>query len=399
MPRLHSFSALLPPANRAAQVASVPYDTVSTEEAAALAAERPYSFLHVVRPEIDLPPGTDPHGDEAHAQARAALERLCRDSILCRQATPTVFVYRMAAKGHRQIGVVGCCEVAEYESGLIRRHERTRPDKEDDRTRHIVATRAHTEPVLLAYRDDSTVDDLVRCDTNERPLFHFLAPDGVTHTVWAVRDPEAYASAFAAAGPAWIADGHHRTAAAARAAETLGPGEAERFLSLLVPASQLRVLPYHRLVRDAGGRSSAELRRELSEIGPLRAVESPEPLERGSVAVLLGDQWWRLELPQTAAAGTVEALDVALLQEHVLRPVLGIEDPRTDARLDFVGGSRGTQALEHAVRTGEAVAAIAMFPTSIEELMAIADAGGIMPPKSTWFDPKPRSGLFVHPFD
>lgn len=395
---IHPFSSLLPPPGRAAQVASLPYDTVSTEEAAAWARERPVSFLHVTRPEVDLPPGTDPRDESAHRQARCAFEHFRHAGLLRPDGEPSLYLYRMAGNGHRQLGLVACCDVSDYRSGLIRCHKRTHTEREIDRARHMLATGAHTEPVLLAHRDDPEIEEHAREDSNERPLFHFRAPDGITHSVWRAHRVEHYLRRFEAIGPAWIADGHHRSAAAARVAEALPDNpEAASFLALLVPVSQLRILPCHRLVRTLGDLTPEVFMKQLAAIGDLTPVERDAPTRRGAVRVFTGDRWHELELPRGAEPGTPEGLDVSLLQAHVLHPLLGIRDP-ADPRMQYIGGAGAMETLERAVRSGCAAVAFVMHPTSVEEVISIADRGGTVPPKSTWFDPKPRSGLFVHPF-
>ena len=299
--------------------------------------------------------------------------------------------------------------VEDYESGLIRKHETTRPDKEDDRTRHLLALDAQAEPVLLAYRGRPEIDRLVAETLAGPPLDDFTTGDGVAHAVWRVADAAPYLTAFAAVQAAYVADGHHRSAAAARAAEKRraessrprGDRAYEWLLSVLVPAAQLRILPYNRVIRDVGGRSSQALLAELSACGTVRPASDPVPPEPGMFCFYLERRWWRLDLPGGSIdrSDPVRSLDVSLLQERVLGPVLGIVDQRTDPRIDFVGGIRGTQALEAQVDAGLAALAISLYPTTVEQLMAVADRGHIMPPKSTWFEPKLLSGLFVHPLD
>lgn len=406
MLRIHPFPALLPIANKAAQVAAQPYDTVTTDEARGLAEGRPYSFLRVTRPELELADGTSSDDPAAHAAARRNLEMLERETILRREDQPHVLLYRLVMRGHRQIGVVCCCDVDEYERGVIVKHERTRVDKELERTRHFEACDAHTEPVFLAHRDDATIDDLVRRDVNDRPRFHFVAPDGITHTVWTVPNPQEYVDAFARLPNAYICDGHHRVAASAAVARarrengTSRSAEDQRFLAVIFPLSHLRIMPYNRIVKDLNGLTPEQFKRKLRAVGQLEPTNSPHPCARGQFGVYVGGRWYSLAVDPVAAQASdpVAALDVSILQRLVLDPIFGITDPRRDPRLDFVGGIRGVEALSAAVDCGDAAVAFALHPTSMHELLEVADAGGIMPPKSTWFEPKLRSGLFVHPF-
>jgi uncharacterized protein (DUF1015 family) len=410
MAELHPFRALRPVPERAAQVASVPYDVVSTEEARALADGNPLSFLRVVRPEIELEAGTDPHADVVYARARANLERALGETPFVEEAAASLYVYRLRRGAHVQTGVVGCCTVADYDTDRIRKHERTRPDKEDDRTRHILEMGCHAEPVLLAHRDHSAIDALVARETAREPLYDFTASDGVAHTLWRCADAGPLAAAFRELSLLYVADGHHRSAAASRAAAALrGRGGAsdaeagfERFLAVVFPASQLRILPYNRVVSDLGGASPADFLARLGARSALHPDAPATPARRGEFAVCLaeadGVRWYGFRLEPPAGADPIAALDVSLLQEQVLSPLLDVGDPRTSPRLGFVGGIRGTGELEQSVASGRAAAAFALYPTSLDELMAVADAGGIMPPKSTWFEPKLRSGLLVHRF-
>lgn len=411
MVRISPFRALRPRPGRAARVASVPYDVVDADEARALAEGNPDSFLHVVRPEIDLPPTIDPHDDAVYAQAAAALRRLVDEGVMERDATPRLYLYRQVMAHTAQVGVVCCCHVEDYEQDRIRKHEHTRRDKEDDRTRHVQAINANAGPVFLTYRDDPAIAALVDRDENARPLYHFVADDGVTHTVWSIEDHASYVAAFADVPAAYVADGHHRSASAARAAAQRraanpahrGDEEYNWFLSVLFPASALRILPYNRVILDAGGLDAAAILDRAAAIGRLEPVAEPAPGGTGAFCLYAGAEagWRRLTLdPATIdASDPVGALDVALVQSRLIEPLFGIADPRTDPRIGFVGGIRGSAALERMVDSGRAALAISMHPTSIHQLMAVADAGRVMPPKSTWFEPKLRSGLFVHELD
>ncbi|MHC4100054.1 MAG: DUF1015 domain-containing protein [Planctomycetota bacterium] len=408
MVRVHPFAALRPLPNLAARVASVPYDVVNTAEARRLAADNPYSFLHVVRSEIDLPPDTDPHDASVYAQAAEALQRLRAEGNLVRDEEPGLYLYRLVWEGRTQLGLVGCFHVDDYANNVIKKHENTRPAKEEDRTRHMLAVDAHTGTVLLTYRDHPGFDNLARRDINARPLYHFDAPDGVTHTVWRVQQPQAYCDLFASVECAYVADGHHRVASAARAAGERrkaagvsgGDAECNWFLAALFPASALTILAYNRAVADLGGKTPDTVLDELAGAGALTRTDQPQPQRPGIFCVYLDGQWRELALDPASIDrdDPIGSLDAALLQERVLGPLLGIGDPRSDRRLGFIGGIRGTEELERRVDDGEAAIAFSLFPTSIDQLLDVADAGLIMPPKSTWFEPKLRSGLFVHTF-
>jgi uncharacterized protein (DUF1015 family) len=387
-------------------VAAPPYDVVSRAEASRLAGGNPNSFLRVARAEIDLPETVEPHDTRVYARARQNLDRLIADGVLVREPAPAVYVYRLAAGGHVQTGVVGCVDVAAYEAGDIRKHETTRPDKEDDRTRHILTLRAQAEPVLLAYRSQPGINALAAAAVTAAPLYDVVAPDGVRHIVWAVADPAPWVSAFREVPRAYIADGHHRSAAALRAARELrttrrGDDDAyERFLAVLFPADDLRILPYNRLVKDLGGLTPDALVTRLRAVGRLEPTDRPDPPSPRRFGLYMAGRWHLLTLPESAVhADPIRSLDVSLLAEHLLAPILGIPDQRTDPRIDFVGGRGGAAELERRVDGGEAALGIALHPTSMAQLLAVSDLGGTMPPKSTWFEPKLLSGLFVHPFD
>lgn len=408
MAQLHPFRAWTPPPARAQEVASVPYDVIDTAEARVMAAGHPHSFLHVIRPEIDLPEGADIHSDAVYAKARENLERFVREVPFTEDAEPVLYVYRLRMGGRDQTGVVGCCAVDEYDDGRIRKHERTRPDKEDDRTRHVVEMRCQAEPIFLAYREREDIDALVAAATRTPPVFDFTAADGVGHTVWRVKQPAALVDAFARVPLLYVADGHHRAASAGRARAHFkaanprhtGNEEYNRVLATLFPASQLRILPYNRVVTDLGRRSAAEFLAALGARFPFSPAADPSPAQRGDFRVCVADaagpRWHAFRIVPPPGASVIQALDVSLLQDEVLSKLLGIDDPRTSPRVEFVGGIRGPAELEKRVREGRAAAAFSLFPTSLAELMAVADAGEIMPPKSTWFEPKLRSGLFFH---
>jgi uncharacterized protein (DUF1015 family) len=404
--RLHPFRALRPPPPLAGDVAAVPYDVVNREEAAALAAGNPRSFLHVGRPDIDLPADTDPYDVRVYAQGRAALDAFVRDGTLQRDDQPALYLYRLVMDGRQQVGIVGCVHVDDYANDVIRKHEKTRKDKEDDRTRHVLTLNAHAEPVFLAYRPVEAVDGLVAQAIQATPLFDFTAPDGVRHSLWRIAPADSLVHAFAAVPLAYVADGHHRSASAwragleRRAANPSHTGEEEYnwFLAVLFPSDQLHIMPYNRLVKDLHGLSAEQFRARLAALGRVERTDDPVPPVAGSFGVYLPGGWWRVTIdPATIDRGDpIGSLDVSLLQERVLAPILGVGDPRTDKRIDFVGGIRGAAELERRVDSGEMAVGFAMHPTTMDQLLAVSDAGAIMPPKSTWFEPKLRSGLLVH---
>ncbi len=412
MVRIRPFPAIRPLANIAAQVASSPYDVVSTDQARRLAADNPRSFLHVVRSEIDLPTGIDPHDDAVYAKAGENLQRLITDGVLVREDEPKMYLYRLVMNDRCQTGLVCCCHTDDYARNVIKKHEKTRPDTEDDRTRHVLAVGAHTGVVSLTYRDQPDIESLFRQDVNARPLFHFNAAEAngteVTHTVWTVSDPSPYCDLFSSLDAAYVADGHHRAASATRAAiqrnaanPSHGDKEYNWFLAALFPASELTILPYHRLVADLAGQTAEHVLDRLGALGTLTSTDQPQPQRPGEFGIYLRGSWHRLALDAATIdhADPVKSLDIALLQERVLEPILGIGDARLDPRIDFVGGSRGIDELQRRVDAGQAVIAFSLYPTSIEQLLRVADAALVMPPKSTWFEPKLRSGLFVHTFD
>jgi len=404
--RLNPFRAIRPAPELAARVAAVPYDVVNRDEATALARDNPHSFLHVGRSDIDLPASMDPHDPRTYSAARSALDAFLADGTLVRDPAPGLFVYRQVMDGRAQTGVVGTVHIDDYEQDLIRKHEKTRPDKEDDRTRHVLALNANAEPVFLTYRGRGEIDALVERVVGTAPLYDFTADDGVRHTVWRVPEPAAVIGAFGGVPHAYVADGHHRSASAWRAGRELrtrnpahrGNEEYNWFLAVLFPAAQLRILPYNRVVRDLNGRTADGVLEALGRVGRLSPASDPEPPRSGAFAVYLAGRWHQLELdPATIDwSDPIASLDVSLLQDRILGPVLGVGDPRTDQRIDFVGGIRGPAELERRVTSGEMAIAFSLYPTTLDQLMAVSDSGRIMPPKSTWFEPKLRSGLFVH---
>jgi uncharacterized protein (DUF1015 family) len=408
MATVRPFRALRPTSENAAAVSAVPYDVVSTEEARRLAAGNPLSFLHVSRSEIDLPEGTDPYTGAVYRKAAENFATLKREAPLSLEAEPSLYVYRLRMDDHEQTGIAGCCSLDEYDRDVVRKHERTRPDKEDDRTRHMLALTAQTGPVFLTYRGRAEIDAIVEDTARRPPLFDFTAPDGVAHTIWRVPGEAAgrLSEQFRPVPLLYIADGHHRAASAARARRELagknprhtGEEAYNFFLAVAFPAGEVRILPYNRVVKELNGRTSEEFLSALEEKFSVRPDASPSPRRKGEISVYLAGRWYGLLISPggVATGGAIASLDAALLQEKILEPLLGIKDIRTDKRIDFVGGIRGTAELERLVDTGKAVVAFSLYPVSLDDLMAVSDANEIMPPKSTWFEPKLRDGLLIH---
>jgi uncharacterized protein (DUF1015 family) len=413
MATLYPFRALRPTPATASRIAAVPYDVVSTDEARALAGDDPLSFLRVSRAEIELPPATDPYADAVYQRARQNFDAL-RDASMVVEDEPSVYLYRLRMDGHTQTGVAACFSLDEYDRDIIKKHERTRPDKEDDRTRHMIALGAQTGPVFLTYRASADINDVERraaSSPGAAPLFDFEAVDGVRHTIWRVggADRDALVAAFARIGSLYIADGHHRAASAARARRgmqnadpgrpgaSLGDGaDAATFLAVAFPNDQVQILPYNRVVKDLGGLSPGDMLTAVRARFDVTAG-SPAPSRRGDIAMYIGGAWYTLT-PRTRPdpSDAIGSLDVSVLQDQLLDPVLKIADVRTDKRIDFVGGARGAAALEALVDAGKAAVAFSLYPVSVADLMAVSDAGAIMPPKSTWFEPKLRDGLLIH---
>jgi len=393
---LRPFRALRPTPFEAAAVAAVPYDVVNTEEARALADDNPLSFLRVSRAELELPSGTDPYSAAVYERAVENFARLRRSMVL--DAEPSVYFYRLRLGSHEQTGVAACWTLDEYDRDVIKKHEKTRRDKEDDRTRHMIALRAQTGPVFLTYRASDEVDAIAQRATAATPVIDFEALDGVQHAVWKVdgADCAPLVAAFARVPALYIADGHHRAASAARTrAELKGAGDSSTFLAVAFPHDQVQVLPYNRVAKTLGTLTADAFEkavRERFEVSGATAM----PAQRGDIAMYFGGKWQTLRARAQSTADTIRSLDVSVLQEQLLAPVLGIFDITTDKRVDFVGGAKGTRELERLVDSGVAVVAFSMFPVSVADLMAVSDAGAIMPPKSTWFEPKLRDGLLIH---
>ena len=407
---IRPFCALRPPIHLAPRVASLPYDVMDVEEARQMAAGNADSFLHVSRPEIDLPPAVDPHADEVHERGRQNLDSFQTTRVLNRDVSPFYYIYRQRMGDIVQTGLVACASVDDYQSGVIKKHEHTRADKEEDRVKHIDQLDANDEPVFYIFRSQPQVEAILASVINERPEYDFKTTDGVSHSLWVLADAELISTLtelFARIPRLYVADGHHRSAAAARVRDMRksanprhnGIEEYNFFLTVIFPESQLNIMPYNRAVRDLNGKTAAEFIAQVREIFEVSPSPAPVlPAERHHFGMYLDGSWYQLHARQSLVneKDTVDRLDVSILQNNLLDPLLGIHNPRTDKRIHFVGGIRGNDELVKLVDSGEYAVAFALHPTSIRELIELADQDQIMPPKSTWFEPKLRSGLFVH---
>ena len=402
MATIQPFAALRPRPDLAAKICELPYDVMSSEEARVMAQGNPLSFLHVSKPEIDLPPGIDLYSPAVYAKGAENFAALIAQGALQQDDRPCFYLYRQVMGPHSQTGLVAAASCQEYLDGIIKKHELTRPDKEDDRVRHIEALDSQTGPVFLTYRADAAMDAFVAARCSAAPAVDLTAPDGVRHTAWVVGDAEGIATiaaAFEKIPFLYIADGHHRSAAAARVFQSRqGAGQSARFLTVVFPHDQMQILPYNRVLKDLNGLTPAELLKKLEEVFSIVRLGSATPTRKHELGFFMNGRWHTLTFKPKRIAGDdpIEQLDVTLLQKQVLAPLFGIDDPRTSKKINFVGGIRGTAELERLVDSGEYACAFSMFPTSIEDLMTIADAGGIMPPKSTWFEPKLRDAMFCH---
>ena len=401
---LHPFRAYRPLPEHVAAVACVPYDVIDAAEARAMGEGKPNSFLRVIRPEIDFPVGTDEHADEVYERGASNLHEFINGPLFVQDEAPSIYLYRLTVDGKSQTGIFGCVSVDDYDADVILKHEKTRPDKEDDRTRHILTQRAHAEPVMMTFKATDRVETLMDAALGASPLFDFEADDGVRHEMWKVSGPEALVEAFKDVPFLYVADGHHRCKAASRAAEEVrsasnGSQTAECgfFPAVLFPLDQMQILAYNRVIFKLPMGAEA-FESSLRENFDARPAESAVPAEPGQIRLYLGGRWLGMTLPASQSDAASDQLDVARLGEYILEPLLGISDPRRDPNIGFVGGIRGTGELETRVDSGRAELAISMYPTSIDELVAVSDAGLLMPPKSTWFEPKLRSGLLIHTF-
>jgi uncharacterized protein (DUF1015 family) len=402
MATIKPFAALRPRPELADKICELPYDVMSSEEARQVAAGNPFSFLHVSKPEIDLPPDTDPYAPQVYAKGKENFARLIAQGALRQDAAPCFYLYRQVMGKHSQVGLVAAASCEEYLRGLIQKHELTRPDKEDDRVRHIETLNSQTGPVFLTFRAVAALDEFVAKKMSAPPDVDFAATDGVRHTAWVIGDAASInfiAGQFAEIPFLYIADGHHRTAAAARVFQSRrGAGQSGQFLAVIFPHNQMQILPYNRVLKNLNGLTPSALLQKLATVFEIKPNGSPAATRKHELGLFLAGKWHTLNFrPQfTATNDPIERLDVTLLQKHVLEPIFAIADQRTSKQINFVGGIRGTAELEKLVNSSEYACAFSLFPTSIEDLMTIADAGGIMPPKSTWFEPKLRDAMFCH---
>lgn len=410
MATVRPFKSLSPKAALASQVASLPYDVMNSEEAKEMAAGNPFSFLHVSKAEIDLPQNTSQYSESVYEKATANFKKLIADGVLVKDENASFYIYSLTMNGRTQTGLVACCSIEEYENNIIKKHEFTRPEKEEDRIKHIATLEAQTGPIFLTYRDNDAIDKIVENYVSQPPLYSFVANDGVKHEVWRVGDVPAVRTLVQLFAQnvrfLYIADGHHRAASAVKIGQKIrsessihtGQEEYNFFLSVLFPASQLAIMDYNRVVKDLNGNSPEQFLNKVKEnfeVTEVSSTYSPKGLH--DFGMFLNGKWYQLTAKSTTVKeDAIGVLDVTILQNFLLQPILGIEDPRTDKRIDFVGGIRGLKELEKRVNSGEMEVAFALFPVSLEQLMAIADTNNVMPPKSTWFEPKLRDGLFIH---
>ena len=411
MTLIRPFAGLRPRPEFAADVVAPPYDVLSTAEARARAAGRSKSFLHISKPEIDLPEDTNPYDDRVYAKGAENLKALIQDNVLQRDAQAYYYIYRLIMKGHAQTGIVAIASVADYDTNRIRKHEFTRPDKEDDRVKQVDALGAQTGPVFLTYRHDTTVDKVIAETCQQTPEYDLTADDGVQHTLWVLKDVQAIdtiTQSFDQMSCLYIADGHHRSAAASRVAAmrrqqgVASDDISQYFLTVIFPDNQMQILDYNRVIKDLNGLDKEGFLQRLSQAFSVEtSAQAVKPSSPGQFGMYLDGQWYRLAIhPDLIPQGDpVARLDISLLQNHLIDPVLGISDPRRDKRVDFVGGIRGLAELEKRVNGGEMAVAFSLYPTSMADLMAVADAGEVMPPKSTWFEPKLADGLVSHLLD
>ena len=402
MALIKPFAALRPKPELAARICELPYDVMSSEEAREIAAGNSLSFLHVSKPEIDLPAGIDVYSPPVYAKGKENFRRLISDGALRQDSKPCFYLYRQIMGAHSQIGLVAAASCEDYFKGIIKKHEFTRPDKEDDRVHHMEALDSQTGPVFLVYRANNTIDNLVAKKTSQAPDIDFTTSDKVRHTSWVISDPAEINTTekeFAQIPCLYIADGHHRSAAAGRVYQARkGSGQSAFFLTVIFPHNQVQILPYNRVLKDLNGATPARMLEKLDGVFIITPSGTGTPTRKHALGFFVEGKWHTLNFRPLFVKTTepIEKLDVTLLQKYVLDPIFGIEDQRTSKRINFVGGIRGTAELEKLVNSGEYAYAFSMFPTSIEDLMTIADAAGIMPPKSTWFEPKLRDGMFCH---
>jgi len=400
---IHPFKGWLPKPERADEVASVPYDVISTEEAADMAEGKPFSFLHVIRPEIDLPEGTAFNDESVYEKGAENLKKLLSSDLYEQDSKSAIYIYQLETSDHTQTGVFTCASVEDYDNDVILKHELTRPDKEDDRTRHILTQEAHAEPVMLTFKDTQDIAFHIRKITmTSEPTIEHTGDDGVTHKIWKSFTTADIVEGFSKIENLYIADGHHRCKSASRVAEMLrkkrktfpGESEFEYFPVVLFPMEQMRILPYNRVLKDV----SQDTFEKLTQNFGAEKSSKKAPEEKGVINLYYKGDWWEMNLPEAKDDKVASSLDAAILQDQILNPFFHIENPRTDKKINFVGGIRGTDELEKVVDSGKYDLAISMYPTSIQELVDVSDQGELMPPKSTWFEPKLKSGLIIHTF-
>lgn len=400
---IHPFKGWLPKPVRADEVASVPYDVISTEEAAEMAEGKPFSFLHVIRPEIDLPEGTAFNDEAVYEKGAENLKKLLRSDLYEQDSKSAIYIYQLETDDHTQTGVYTCASVEDYDNDVILKHELTRPDKEDDRTRHILTQEAHAEPVMLTFKDTEDIAfHIQKVTMTSEPFIEHKGDDGVTHKIWKAFSTADFVEGFSKIKNLYIADGHHRCKSASRVAEMLrkkrktfpGESEFEYFPVVLFPMDQMRILPYNRVLKDV----SDETFKKLADKFGAEKTSTKKPEQKGVINLYYKGDWWKMTLPEAKDDKVASSLDAAILQDQILSAFFDIENPRTDKKINFVGGIRGTKELEKVVDSGKYDLAISMYPTSIQELVDVSDQGELMPPKSTWFEPKLKSGLIIHTF-
>jgi uncharacterized protein (DUF1015 family) len=400
------FRALRPVPEKAKQTACVPYDVVYDEEARQYINENPLNFLRVTRPEAAFPEGANPGDEEIFARAKENLQNFIDDEVFAYEAEPCLYIYRLSTDDHSQTGIVACCSLDEYELGLIKKHEKTRPDKVEDRTNHMIAVRAQTGLIFLAFRNTDKIRKLIAEITETDPIYDFRCPQGVRQTVWRVSQTGDLTEAFAEVPALYVADGHHRIESARLARQKIAEKNSEHtgaedynfVVAGVFPSEDLKILAYNRVVKDQNGLTEEEFLQEISENFTVSKTGEKEPSSRGNFCMYLGGKWFHLRFAVNfiREPTAIQRLDVSILQNYILKPILGIDDPRTNERIAFVGGGRGTKELEKMVDSGDVKVAFSMFPTTMDDLFAVSDMNEIMPPKSTWFEPKLKDGLLVH---
>ena len=409
MAKIRAFRGVRPVKDLADKIAELPYDVVSLPEVIEIAGKNPYNFYHVTRSEMDLAPGTDPYSPEVYKKAKETFDMFKEKGYMTADDTPILYLYSQVMDGRTQTGVVACADVDDYIKEIIKKHELTREEKELDRTRHVDIVNANTGPVFLIYRDSDEKRKLIEKAMTAEPVYDFTASDGIKHIVRLIEDQALIAEIKKSfeKDELYIADGHHRAASAVRVCKMrreanpsyTGEEEFNGFQAVIFPHTQLKILAYNRVVKDLNGMSAGDFMKKLGEDFGIEKSNVKVPVKVNTFSMYIGKEWYSMTPKFDISADPIESLDVTIIQKRVLAPILGITDPRKDKRIDFVGGIRGTAELEKVVDSGEFAAAFSMYPTEIEQLMNVSDAGMIMPPKSTWFEPKLRDGLLVHELD